>query len=425
MTRRLFFKSYVFLAVCLLSVIYLLFILNFLSSVFFSLKDRAVFGVRGSTQKPGVFFNEDGSPVPNGKRTDYQLRWFDFNAMKEIDRQYASEVLDDFYELSSKGFIYQPWVQFSEPPFVGRRVNVVTDEKGFPMRRSVPVNKDPPTRVVRVFVMGGSSTFGYNVSDEHTWPSYLSEILNERTGPDGSKVAARVSNYGRGYYYSTQELIYLFQLLRSGHRPDLVIFMDGNNETERDTPHFTRETSKAFRAAQGFERAWFARSYFIPIIRLVKGINDRFLSLRDHEAKDPSGAAVLNQENIRRIKELSERIEQNRKLADFLCSMHGARSLFFLQPTPLYRYNLKLYRFPLPKTFMEKKMIKRVLYDFIRQDTGYIDLSNLFELWGADRKSIIDDVHYSPAFNRFLAERVASYIDLADLAKQVEIQQRS
>jgi hypothetical protein len=35
---------------------------------------------------------------------------------------------------------------------------------------------------------------------------------------------------------------------------------------------------------------------------------------------------------------------------------------------------------------------------------------------GAERRAIVDDVHYSPAFNRFLAEQVARRIDLGALA---------
>jgi hypothetical protein len=47
-----------------------------------------------------------------------------------------------------------------------------------------------------------------------------------------------------------------------------------------------------------------------------------------------------------------------------------------------------------------------------------IRLTSLFDEYGVapDRKAIVDDVHYSPAFSRFLAERVAAEIDLVSLA---------
>jgi hypothetical protein len=51
----------------------------------------------------------------------------------------------------------------------------------------------------------------------------------------------------------------------------------------------------------------------------------------------------------------------------------------------------------------------------MRTTEGIIDLTNLFELWGDNRKVIVDDVHYSPGFNRFLAQQVAKYIDVESL----------
>ncbi len=36
--------------------------------------------------------------------------------------------------------------------------------------------------------------------------------------------------------------------------------------------------------------------------------------------------------------------------------------------------------------------------------------------WGPERKAIVDDVHYSPEFNRLLAEEVAKQFDLPALA---------
>jgi hypothetical protein len=146
--------------------------------------------------EPSALFNADGSPINNGKRSCYQLRWFDFNAYEGIEPIYAGEVLDDFYELNRLGFIYQPWVQFSEPPFQGKHVNVDLDERGFPTRRTINPSNVTHLPVIRIFTLGGSTTFGYNVSDEHTWPSYLAKILNDRALAQHLGVYVEVVNYG-------------------------------------------------------------------------------------------------------------------------------------------------------------------------------------------------------------------------------------
>jgi len=51
----------------------------------------------------------------------------------------------------------------------------------------------------------------------------------------------------------------------------------------------------------------------------------------------------------------------------------------------------------------------------MKEEKDIIYLGDLFHEWGDDRKAIIDSAHYSPAFHRFLAERVADYIDLRKL----------
>src|SRR5262245_54149599 len=69
-----------------------------------------------ASAKPSAdLFQPDGSPTPSPKRLWYQLSWFDRKAYGDvIPDQHIAAVLDDFFDLSTKGFIYQPWVQFSE-----------------------------------------------------------------------------------------------------------------------------------------------------------------------------------------------------------------------------------------------------------------------------------------------------------------------
>jgi hypothetical protein len=93
---------------------------------------------------------------------------------------------------------------------------------GFPIRRTVNPKGDT-TPVAQVFVLGGSTTLGVHVSDEQTWPSYLSAILNKKAS--GKQI--QIVNYGHEFFNPSQEAVLLEDLLKSGHRPSLVIFMDG------------------------------------------------------------------------------------------------------------------------------------------------------------------------------------------------------
>lgn len=91
-------------------------------------------------------------------------------------------------------------------------------------RRVTPgASADP--RAYEVFCFGGSTMIGWGVPDSLTIPSILQRDLTRRLD-----VPVRVINFGQQAYVSTQELIELMLQLRSGARPDLVIFYDGVND---------------------------------------------------------------------------------------------------------------------------------------------------------------------------------------------------
>ena len=225
---------------------------------------------------PATLFGVDGAPCDNGRRTPYQLTWFDFRAYgDEADAAYASEVLDAFRDLGDLGFLYQPWAEFSEPPFRSRLVNVDVDAMGLPIRRTVDPSRPGATDTLFVVVLGGSTTFGYNVADEQTWPSWLSRRLNEQLG-ERTDLAVIVRNYGRGYYYPSQEVALLGDLLRSGTPADLVIFMDGVNlGPASDVPVLTDEFARRFRLVQSGADAGLDRLAWIPMVRLAIAIRRR------------------------------------------------------------------------------------------------------------------------------------------------------
>lgn len=55
---------------------------------------------------------------------------------------------------------------------------------------------------INIFIFGGSTTFSYGVKDEQTVALYLQEFLSNKLGRD-----VKVYNFGRIYYYYTQEQI--------------------------------------------------------------------------------------------------------------------------------------------------------------------------------------------------------------------------
>jgi hypothetical protein len=396
-------------------IIVLFVVINVALAVLFLVKDRL--SASDAADKTTTISASDAAD----KTTT--TRWFDYSVYEAIaDQVYVGTVLDDFTRLGELGFVYQPWVQFSEPPYDGKLLHVDTDAHGLPRRRTVNPSgeRSEKTALLRILVLGGSTTFGYNVSDEHTWPSHLSAVLNERAIQLGLALRIEVTNYGRGYYYSTQEVFLLAQLLKGGQRPNLVVFLDGLNDnwTCGDVPTFTHKLADTTRNLQ-FERALSPVDRFdwLPIVRLAKAVSRRMASPSSSPPPDQTAdrcRAITGQG----IASVADRYRQNVEIARAISKLYGISTLFFLQPDPTVHYSPALYP-NLPGLDEFKKIAKLAtpeFYRMVRDVEGVIDLTNLFELWGPTRKAMIDAVHYSPQFNLFLAQHIGDHIDLVSLA---------
>jgi lysophospholipase L1-like esterase len=355
-------------------------------------------------------FAASGAPLASPRRSSYQLEWFDLAAYgTPADANEASRVLDDFYSLAALGFAYQPWVQFVEPRYDGERVHVDVDARGFAYRRTSNPLRTAAGPAVQVFALGGSTTFGYNVADEHTWPSWLAAILDRSLERAGVSAGVEVTNWGRGYFYPTQEVALLADLLRSGYRPDVVIFMDGVNlGPAADVPHFTQEVAEGFRQLQfGLPRGDLGALERLPMVRFARSVAHRFAP--------PAATGV--RPATRDVDQLAQRFHFSWTHARLLCRAYAIECAFFLQPDPVLNYPLALYRRPPPASFASERRERERLHDRLTPLGDVVDLTGLFERFGAARKAIIDDVHYSPAFNRFVAEAVARNVEAAVLAR--------
>jgi len=90
--------------------------------------------------------------------------------------------------------------------------------------RNVPGASSDPS-AIQVFVFGGSTIVGWNISDRAT----ICAQIQKHIFPESNEQIC-VTNFGQQGYVNTQQLIELQLQLRSGNIPDLVIFYDGVNE---------------------------------------------------------------------------------------------------------------------------------------------------------------------------------------------------
>ena len=87
-----------------------------------------------------------------------------------------------------------------------------------------PGREEADGDAIRILCFGGSTMMGMGARDDQTIPAVLARRLAET----GHRVS--VTNYGQLGHNSTQEVITLQQLLKSGERLDIALFYDGINE---------------------------------------------------------------------------------------------------------------------------------------------------------------------------------------------------
>lgn len=118
--------------------------------------------------------------------------------------------------------LWSPYVYLRNPTFTGKVI--ATDSLG---HRVTPVPRSNATRSVRLFFLGGSTTFGWYQRSDHTLPAEAARRVQELLG-DSARVD--VTNFGVPGRTFTQEILDLQLQLRAGARPDVVVFYDGIND---------------------------------------------------------------------------------------------------------------------------------------------------------------------------------------------------
>jgi hypothetical protein len=262
----------------------------------------------------------------------------------DVTKYYPGMTPEQVDQLISEGsqFVqYEPFVEFRERPRTGRYVNVF--EPGF--RRSIDQATWPPRHDAPIiFVFGGSTTFGYGVGDDDTVVSLLHITLQQN-----AKFAnAQIYNFGRGFYWSTQEAVLFMRLLSSHHNPDIAIFIDGLNEFyyQENTPIFAAEMKQLFELEIAKQRgrvldlvavggAYLYAS--LPVVRLARDLRAYLGGSGPYESRPR-----LLQHNPAGTKNSIRTYLFNKDLITDMGRSFDVKTLFVWQPIPTYEYPVEL-----------------------------------------------------------------------------------
>jgi hypothetical protein len=337
----------------------------------------------------------------------------------------SSADVDQLIGESFQAVQYEPLVGFRERPRHGRFVNVT--EEGYRLSSGQspwPPNPDAPI----IFVFGGSTTFGYGVADKDTVVSRLSERLRRHP----AFANAQVYNFGRAFYWSTQESILFQRLIAQQRVPTLAIFIDGMNEFYHTTsdPDYTDVMRAAFEQNKNWNRAsgrekweYLERSlqqaiFFLPFSRLLRELLPKPGSRGDElhvivQPNDPKGLefSIRNyQVNVTTIKAIARQL--------------GIKPYFVWQPAAMYHNPPNL------NAQHEREFVSRRPEGYGPHSPSYYGYPRMAEvfaqssgdaamIWCADafqqatRQLYVDIVHYNGYGAGLLADCIADRITAA------------
>ena len=306
------------------------------------------------------------------------------DSSREVNTRIANEAMQ------SNRFVQDSWVEFRNMDFNGTYMHM-----SGPNRRTQPeAFYNPDTEdTLDIYFFGGSTMFGFNVLDHETIPSQFVQLYKEKF-PNGQSV--RVHNYGTPTYYSYQELILFSNLVYTGHKPDIVVFLDGIND-------FWFATA-----------AYYRQSYFSYVFRQVfdKGLktNGKFqlVDTADAMFMDPKNIPLAGY-NEKLVTNYFENLENIRKIS----KLAGAKAYLFSQPSPFYNYPNQQKD---PVCFKDTNTRFNYIYPLVKKHgSRYNDFVFLGDMLHDEQGyPFIDGLHYSPAFIRKVASRMLDEMKLGD-----------
>jgi len=292
--------------------------------------------------------------------------------------------------LSNK-FVHESWVEYRNMDFKGTFMNM-----SGAVRRSDPASviNTLSTDTVDIYFFGGSTMFGFNVLDHETIPSRFAAMYRNKY-PNGKSI--RVHNYATPTYYSYQELVLFSDLIFKGHQPDMVIFLDGLNDFWFATASYYRQSYFSYIFRQFFNRGLRSKGEF------------HFIDTSEAMFRDPRDIP-LDTYNKTLVSNYVKNMENIRLMADMI----GAKSYFFCQPSPFYKYPNQQKD---PMCFKDTNTRFNDIYPLIEKKEkdlyNFTFLGNM--LLNEQGYPFIDGLHYSPKFIDKITERILLRVE-KDLA---------
>jgi len=324
------------------------------------------------------------------------------------NNEWAIDYFNEFHGMPNSE--YREFLGWDRLEYQGEFINI--DSQGVRKTWNAPLNENNNSSI---YMFGGSTMWGTGARDDYTIPSILSKTLNK------NNYNFEVFNYGESAYTFLQGVIQLTLLLRSGHRPDYVIFYDGANDVygayqsgiagEGQNIEITRNKLKAKYPSNKKQLKNVIRHYIG--LRWTK-IYDSLKRVYRYIYPGKKFHEVAAQFSDTKLKKLAQGITDHYRLSnDFLndlSQLYGFEYIVFWQPVLFTEKNITDEERTVDRRFGDKKAVK--LFNYVNNILEEEYIENFFNISDVlkERKETfyIDWVHISEQGNKVVTEKIYS-----------------
>lgn len=295
--------------------------------------------------------------------------------------------------------VYEPLVEYRLPARSGKHFAIAPE--GYRLGGEAQDLKAPGAKV---FVFGGSTTFGTGVPGGETLPAALQAVLRE-AGKD-----VQVFNFGVPSWFSTQERIAFERLLTAGIKPDVAVFVDGLSDFQSCSVPDRSAWSDRIEKAMGV-------AVKLPLTAELAGRSDAVALARwlggDAPAEAPDQGVACGSDA--EVDQVIQRLDANRRIIAATARALDFKAVFVQQPVPTFHYDNTKRPVPVRTEVLAHHMNSAKGYPRMAEMRAAGRLLDENVLWLAEAEpaegnAYVDTVHYSPRFNRLLAESIGRHI---------------
>ena len=314
--------------------------------------------------------------------------------LQNYDHMTQDEVIDLLKATREHGWVYEEVLGFSEKKRSTKFVNV--NEFGVRSKKEKEGFVEQLSNSIWMF--GGSTTFGYGVSDFETIPAILNFNIQDTV----------VLNLGRAYYFSQQENLFFSQLLRQGYRPKTAIFLDGVNERcsidvyQKEMKMFFGEAQQSYTSVKTY-----GLDILQPSLELVSKVLKKLGLAKTGESANGYKSSPLECMDFDSSVSLREVVEHNLRERKSICREFEIACLTFVQPFPGVHGKHQSFG----ELNSNERHWRKIQFEHIKpafKKYGAIFITDALEQ--IPNHAFIDGLHYSAESNVDIAKEIASHL---------------